>query len=175
MSKVINRTLMLVEAQNVIGWFNEFSKNKINELPVKVQWNILSGIKKLRPVVADFEEFRNKLIQDIQTEYFGEEKSEEFDREQLDENGEPVLDADGNHVMEKARKVKDEFIDEYQNRINEVNKEINDLLMEKTTYSLNGIDLDAVVDGLADDASINLDDINFISFIDINSADKESD
>jgi hypothetical protein len=77
--------------------------------------------------------------------------------------------------MEKARKVKDEFVDEYQNRINEVNKEINDLLMEKTTYSFNGIDLDTVVDGLADDVSINLDDINFISFIDINSADKESD
>ena len=173
---MINRTLMLVEAQNIVNWFNDFNGEKINELPIKVQWNILSGVKELQPVVTKFEDFRNGLIQNLQNEYFGsDEKSEVFEQERKNENGDIIYGEDGNPIMEELRKVKDEFVDEYQNRINELNNEIGKLLIDKTTYKFKEINIDDVVDRLSDDTKINLDDINMMSFIDVNSADKESE
>lgn len=173
---MINRTLMLVEAQNIANWFNEFQTEKIKELPIKVQWNILSGIKEIQPVVMKFEEFRNGLVNDLQTEYFGnDEKSEPFEREKRNENGDIIYGDDGNPEIESLRKIKDEYIKEYEDKANKLNADIGKLLIEKTTYSFKEIDIDNVVDVLKEDTKITLDDINMMSFIDINSADKESE
>lgn len=173
---MIKRTLMLVEAQNIVHWFNEFKNEKIKDLPIKVQWNILSGIKEIQPAVTKFEEFKNDLINNLQNEYFGnDEKSEPFEREQTNDKGEVIYDDDGNPVIESLRKIKKEYIEEYKNKANQLNIEINKLLIEKTTYNFKEIDLDVIIDNLKDDTKITLDDINMISFIDISAADKESE
>ena len=78
---MIQKTLMLVEARNLVNWFDIFQKEKIQELPIKVQWYLLSGIKELQPVVDKFEDFKKELEINLQNDYFGnDEKSEEFKR-----------------------------------------------------------------------------------------------
>ena len=173
---MINRTLMLVETQNIVHWFNTFQGERIKELPIKIQWALLSGVKELQPAVSKFEEFRDGLANELQTEYFGnDDKSEPFEREKKNENGDTVYDDDGNPVVESLRRIKDEYVKEYEDKARELNAEINKLLIEKTTYHFKEIDLDAVIDNLKDDTTITLDDVNMMSFIDINSADKESE
>ena len=73
--------------------------------------------------------------------------------------------------MESFRKIKDNYIKEYKDKINNLNIEINKLLIEKTTYHFKEINLDEIIDNLKTDTSINLSDLNMMSFIDINNAD----
>lgn len=73
--------------------------------------------------------------------------------------------------MESFRKIKDNYIKEYKDKINNLNIEINKLLIEKTTYHFKEINLDEIIDNLKADTSINLNDLNMMSFIDINNAD----
>lgn len=78
---MIQKTLMLIEARNLVNWFDIFQKEKIQELPIKVQWYLLSGIKELQPIVNKFEDFKKELEINLQNDYFGnDEKSEEFER-----------------------------------------------------------------------------------------------
>lgn len=173
---MIKRTLMLVEAQNIVDWYNDFQKEKIKELPIKVQWNILSSVKELQQVVSKFGEFRNGLIQELQNDYFNnDEKSEPFQQQKKDDDGSVVLDENGNPIIEEMRRIKQEYINEYNNHVDDLNKEISKLLMEKTTYNLKEIDIDKIVDNLKDDTIIGLNDINMMSFLDINIENKESD
>lgn len=173
---MIKRTLMLIEARNVINWFNSFQEEKIKELPIKIQWNLLSGVKELQPVVGKFEDFKKRLETDLQNEYFGnDEKSEDFEREQKNENGDIIYGDDEKPVIENLRKIKDDYVEEYKNKVNELNAEINKLLIETTTYNFKEINLDDVVDSLREDTKINLDDISMMSFIDISSADANNE
>lgn len=173
---MIKRTLYLAEANNVVGWFEKFKENRIKGLKIKDQWIVLSNIKEMVNNVAKFQEFRDGLVQDLQTEYFGnDEKSIETQIPKTDENGETVFDENGSVVTEPGRKIKDEYFNEYNNRVSELNNELQKLLIEKTTYEFKPIDLDAVVESLDDDTPILLDDIDMLSFCDVNSADDEGE
>ena len=164
----MKKELYLIEAQNICGFYNQEKDNHLKELPIKIQWAILSAVKQLQPKVQEFEEFRNKLTNDLQQEYFSDEsnKCEETQVPQTDENGENVIDDTGAVVMQDARKIKDEFMEEYQAKVNELNAELQNLMIEKTEYEFKGFDLDKVVEGLPDDTKITIDDINMISFLD---------
>ena len=173
---MIKRTLMLVEAQSIVDWYNDFQKEKIKELPIKVQWNILFAVKELQQIVLKFEEFRNGLVQELQNNYFGnDEKSESFQQEKKCDDGSIMFDENGKPVIEEMRKIKKEYVNEYNNRVNDLNNEISNLLMEKTTYNFKEIDIDKIVDNLKDDTNIKLNDINMMSFLDINIIDRESE
>lgn len=170
----VEKTLMLVDAQDIVEWFKDFREERIKELPIKIQWAILFNVKELQPIVQKFEEFKDSVSQNLQNEYFGnDEKSVPFQREKVNENGDIIFDDNGNPVMEDLRKIKDEYIDEYQNKINDINDEIRALLLEKTTYKLKGIDVDKLVDSLNDNSSITLKDIDIMSFVNIDNADTE--
>lgn len=165
---MFKKELYLLEMQNIVAFFNKEKDGHLKDLPIKDQWKLLSAIKQIQPKVQEFEEFRNKLNDDLQKEYFGEEseKSEETQIPQTDENGENILDADGNVVMQDARKVKDEYIDEFQTKVNSLNEELQKLLVEKTEFEFKGFNLDEIVENLPNDSKITLDDINMISFLD---------
>ena len=168
----VEKTLMLVDAQDIVEWFRDFREERIKELPIKIQWAILFNVKELQPIVQKFEEFKDSVSQNLQNEYFGnDEKSVPFQREKVNENGDIIFDDNGNPVMEDLRKIKDEYIDEYQNKINDINDEIRALLLEKTTYKLKGIDVDKLVDLLNDNSSITLKDIDIMSFVNIDNSD----
>lgn len=160
----MTKTLTLGEAKAFINWFINFKKDKIKALPIKIQWKLLSNAKKIEPEVKRFDEFRDEAIIDLQREYFGDEKSEEATIPALDEFGKEILDEDGNPVMDNVRKVKEEYFQEYQNKINEINKSISELLLEKNDYEISEINIDKILDELPEDTDIELEDIEIMSF-----------
>ena len=163
------KSFMLAEIVNICSYYNQVKDTKLANLPIKTQWVILSAIKMFQPAVQAFEEFRDKLINDLRTEYFSAEKSESAQIPQTDEAGNQVLDEDGNPILQEGRRVKPEFMDDYNKRIEELNNEINQLLIEKTEYTFKGFSLDEFVDGLPEDTDLTLDDINILSFLDTES------
>lgn len=174
-NNTIDRTMLLAEIINVCGWFENFKETKIKELSIKNQWNILSNIKELAPAVAKFQEFRQNLESDLSNEYFGsDEKSEEISIPERDENGQDKYDEDENPIMQTARRVREEYITEYQQKVNNLNSELQKLLLEKATYQLKPIDIDEIVEGLDNNTTIELQDIEMLSFCDRNTQDTEN-
>lgn len=161
------KSYMLAELINICSYYNQVKDTKLANLPIKIQWTILSAIKLFNPAVQAFEEFRDKLINDLRAEYFGDQKSEVAEVPQTDENGNQVLDEDGNPILQEGRRVKPEFMDDYNKRIEELNNEINQLLIEKTEYTFKGFSLDEFVENLPEDTDLTLDDINILSFLDV--------
>lgn len=172
MKNTINRNLMLAEVINIASWFETFKDEKIKSLKIRDQWNVLSNIKELTPNVTKFNEFRDKLTKDLSNEYFGsDEKSEEVEIPQTDEDGNNVVNENGEVQMQQARRVKEEYIESYNQKVAELNTELQNLLLEKTIYTFKSIDLDEIVDNLDGDTNIELQDIEMLSFCDVNSAD----
>ena len=159
------KNFKISEAQAIIRWFNSFREERIKTMPIKVQWNLLSNIKLLEPSVQKFEEFREGLLKGLQDEYFGEEKSDEDMIPQRDADGNTVLDEDGNPVLEEGRTVKPEFMDEYREKIEEINKSIREVLAEETEYDFKEINVEEIIDKLPEDTKVELSDIEMMSLI----------
>lgn len=153
------------EAQAIIKWFNDFREDRIKTLPIKTQWDLLSNIKLLEPSVEKFEEFREGLLKDLQDEFFGEEKSVKNKIPQRDANGNKILDEDGNPILEDGRTVKPEFMGEYREKIEEINKSIVEVLSEESEYDFKELDVDQIIERLPNDTKVELSDIEMISLI----------
>ena len=166
----VKRELMNIEVLNLVRWYKGFSetpcedgKTKLKHLDVKRQWNLVNNIKKLLDDNQKFEDFRDGLIHELQNEYFNEEKSFENERVQVDELGNDIIDADGNPVMEMIRTVKDEYMEEYRNRVAELNVSIQDLAAEKNEYTFADINIDELVESLDAGSPIELEDLTMLS------------
>ena len=168
MKKTKDVTLQLIEVMNICAWYNNFftkedenGKSKLKSLPLRTQWNLQQNIKQLSADAEAFEKFRNDAIGDVQKDYAGDDKSEMVDVTDVDANGNPITDEEGNMQTHQERRVKAEFIDEYNKKINPVNDELVKMLSEEKTYSLAAIDLDAIID--ADNGVIELSDLDMLS------------
>ena len=161
----MKKELYQIEISNIVAWFNDFKNEKIKDLKIKDQWTLLSNVKKMQPAVQEFEEFRDKLIADLNNEYFGnDEKSEATQIPRTDDDGNNVIGPDGEVEMQEGRKVKEEYFEEYQEKVSEINGELQKLMVEKTEYEFKGIDLDELVEGLSEDTKIELEDVDMLSF-----------
>lgn len=177
MSKTKTIKLMNIETLNIVAWYKDFSEKKRNkELPVRVQFDLQRNVTKLTEAAQNLEKFRNELLQDIQDEYFkNDEKSYDADIEKTDSNGNVILDDKGNKVAEKGRKVKEEFIAEYQGKLSDADGKYREVAIDTDEYLIKVFDLDAFVDGLADDTKLELDDLNMLSFMDANREENEEE
>ena len=167
MSKTKTIKLMNIETLNIAAWYKDFSEKKKNkELPVRVQFDLQRNVTKLTEAAQNLEKFRNELLQDIQDEYFkNDEKSYDADIEKTE----------GNKVTEKGRKVKEEFIAEYQGKLSDADEKYREIAIDTDEYLIKVFDLDAFVDGLADDTKLELDDLNMLSFMDANREENEEE
>jgi hypothetical protein len=84
---------------------------------------------------------------------------------QRDVDGNAVLDEDGNPVLEEGRTVKPEFMDEYKEKIDEINKSIREVLAEESEYDFKELNVEEIIDKLPEDTKIELSDIEMISLI----------
>lgn len=155
-----------IEVLNIVAYVNNMSKEKVDELPLKFRWNLKKNMDKLRPIAESYETFRNERVQEIQREWFNEEKSEEFMQTKTDENGEPIKDEEGNEITEPMRKIKDEYMEEYQKTVGELNGKLNEIAYEDNEVDIATIDFDTFIDGLPDESKIDFDDITMLSFMD---------
>lgn len=144
----------------VVGWYNnDFKKNKRNEvLPLKLQLDLQRNIGSLIEAAQSYEKVCKQLVMNVQKEYFTEEKTIEKKKIQKDENGEEK------EVFEHI--LKDEYKEEYGEKINDINEKIQKLGKEGEVYTLRVFDLDVFVDSNPD---LTVDDLYMLTFMDENS------
>lgn len=155
-----------IEVLNIVAYVNQMPKEKADELPLKFRWNLKKNIDKLRPIAEAYENFRNEQVQQLQAKWFDEEHSEEFMQAKLDDEGKPMVDADGNEITEPMRKIKEEFMDDYTNDVNELNAKLNEIAYEDNEVEISTVDFDAFIDALPEESKIDFDDITMLSFQD---------
>ena len=155
------KELLVMECININGWYNKVraDKNKLNGLSVSTLWALRKNMKKIAETVDSFNEFKISLENELQEQFFNEEKSEETIVK--NENGEDV----------SARKVKDEYFDAYQNKINELNGKLNELAVTKESYIFTPIDMDKEMERLDIDCNLNMDDLDMLSIFEQNEKD----
>lgn len=163
---IMKKNFKNIEVLNIVAYVNNMSKEKVDELPLKFRWNLKKNMDKLRPIAESYETFRNERVQELQREWFNEEKSEEFMQTKTDEHGEPMKDEKGNEITEPMRKIKDEYMEEYQKTVGELNGKLNEIAYEDNEVDIATIDFDTFIDSLPDESKIDFDDITMLSFMD---------
>ena len=163
----MTKTFNTLETLNIVSFINNnMSESQIKELPTKVRWNLKKNMDKLIPTAKRFEEFRDELIKELQTNYFNDEKSYEYTETKRDDDGNPILNEDGIEETTQMRKIKDEYQEEYEAALQELNGKLQEILGEKSDYEINVINMDAFVDSLPDDTKIDYDCLSILSFMD---------
>ena len=148
------KTLTTLEAIATVKWYQDIQENEnkpLTELPIKIQWIIKKNIKKLEPISQNFFSFREESEDIIRQEYATDEKSEETINE---ETGETI------------RQVKSEFITEYQNRVNELNQKLTEIVLENNDIDLDTIDLETIIEENGDKfINLTVEDLDALSFM----------
>ena len=163
------KSFYTMEVVNIYTWGTEFLANeaKASKLPIKIRYAIKRGISKIEHDAKLWIEFRDNELARLRTTWFDEEHSVETEIPKYDEAGNPVLDEDGNQIMEQGRKIKDEYIEDLQAASAELQNKLNELLVERNTYDISTVNMDAFVESLEDDESvISFGDLEMMCFID---------
>jgi hypothetical protein len=140
------KTYKIYEIVALELWYREFLKEKNKEMPISDQWNLSQNMKEISQSASNFHEFQEKLKKEIQEEFFTEEKTEKITK-------------DGEELM----KIKDEFLPQYQEKVGEVNKELEEISKEEKKFTLRAIDVDNLVASLGNETKITIDDLNMLS------------
>lgn len=163
----MKKNIMTAAVINVVGYFNnsdqEELKKKMECLPTKMRWYLRKNLNAFSAVAKEFEDFRNDLVKELQEKWFSDEYSEEFVQTKTDEEGNPVLDEKGAEVTETMRKIKDEYMDDYEKAVAEVNKKLTEIAGEVNEVTISPIDVDAFVETLPDDSPIDIDFLDVMS------------
>ena len=151
----MTKELLNVEVIDLVQSINRLITNteKVKELPIKIRWAIKKNINTFSPTVKVFEDLRRELIDELQKDFFNEEKSHVI----------TAKDNVGND--EEVRQVNDECMDEYNERVNELNSKLQELLSENNEYEIYTVNMDEFVEGLPDDTKLEYDDIDILSFM----------
>lgn len=157
----MTKELLVMECININGWYDQVrqDKKKLNGLSVKTLWALRKNMKKIAEVADYFKEFKEGLEQEIKDDFFNSEKSEET----------VVKDNEGNETP--AQKVKDEYLQDYQTRINEINGKLNELVLTKEEFDFTPIDIESEIERLDTDCNLNMDDLDILSVFEQNEKD----
>ena len=157
----MTKELLVMECININGWYDQVrqDKKKLNGLSVKTLWALRKNMKKIAEVADYFKEFKEGLEQEIKDDFFNSEKSEET----------VVKDNEGNETP--AQKVKDEYLQDYQARINEINGKLNELVLTKEEFDFTPIDIESEIERLNTDCNLNMDDLDILSVFEQNEKD----
>ena len=160
------KTFTTLEVLAICNFINQLTPEKNDKLGLKLRWNIKKNFDKLQPIAKRYEDFRNQVIEELQTAWFTEEKSEDFMQTVTDENGKPVLVADGNEQTQPMKRIKDEFMSEYQDAVADVNRKLQEFAEEKNDVEVDTFDIDTFVENLDDDGVLSFDDLTMLQAFD---------
>jgi len=160
MSKTMNKTLQTIEVLNIVAFLEDIAKTgKIDELSIKARWAIKKSSKELIEIDTKFKEFKDELESGLKNDYFmNDEKSEVTKIIQKDENGQDV-EVDG-------RKVKSEYMDEYNQALEDINNKLREVLFDDNDVTINVFDIDSEIDRLGDDTKFTFEDLEMLSVFD---------
>lgn len=160
MSKTGKVELSNYQILNIVSWYNKDfkSSDRSKELPMKQRLNLQRNISTLIGDAQSFEKICKELWEDFQKEYATDEKSTEVKK---DDSGEEKETA--------KRIVKDEFLEEYQQKAKELSEKIEELSKDTEIYIIRLFDLDEFADSLVEDPNLTVDDLYMLTFMDENS------
>lgn len=160
----MKKDLYVIEALNVVNWYRQLTTEKLNKLDFKIRWSLKKAVAKLTPDAAEFEKMRDEEVKQLQEKWFSsDEKSEVANVPVLDDNGNEVKDEEGIVQTQEVRKVKEEFMDEYQSEVHELQDKLNEILYsEKNTYEYNSADVDTFVQNLEDPSPLDFSDLELL-------------
>lgn len=160
MSKTMNKTLQTIEVLNIVAFLEDIARTgKIDELSIKARWAIKKSSKELIEIDTKFKEFKDELESGLKNDYFmNGAKSESTKIIQKDENGQDV-EVDG-------RKVKSEYMDEYNQALEDINNKLREVLFDDNDVTINVFDIDSEIDRLGDDTKFTFEDLEMLSIFD---------
>ena len=161
----MKKEFMLVDTITVVSYIDNLSAEKRNSIPLKIYYKIKQAVDKMRNAKKEFEELRDEKMEGLRRRYFTDENTYECEVPQMDENGKEILDKDGNPVLTTGRKLKDEFIDKYQNELNKLGEKFQEVLLTKNTFEYDRVDVGELIDSLPSDTPIESTDIDILDFI----------
>ena len=132
MSKKITKTISVFVALNETAWYDQ-KHEEVKNLSDTARLALKRNMKALSEMASDFRDLQRELEQELQDKFTTDEKSVETELEGPDGN------------MQPGRRIKDEFIEEYQKEVNEVNAKLDALALEEDEIELYVIDLDAEI------------------------------
>lgn len=134
---------------NVAAWYKQMREKEekpLNDLPLKVQWNLKKIISSFSSMIENFTQLQQEAEAKIRNEFANDEKS----YEDVSEEGEPI------------RKIKDEFLEDFQQKSMEFNSKLNEILMETNEISFEPISIEDLIDKLPEDTKLGLEDMEMI-------------
>lgn len=161
----MKKELILLDIINIVTYMDELSVEKKNSIPVKAYYGIKRAIDKMRPIKEQFDGIKNERLEVLKAHYFIDKNTFECDIPQTNNIGEEMKDENGNVIMTKGRKLKDEFIEEYQADVNKLSEELQKLLMEKTTVEYDYVDIGEMVSSMPDDTPLQNTDLDILDYI----------
>ena len=143
-----------VEIINLLPMINKIleDKEKTKDMPIKFRWALKKNLQAFSSTVNSFNEFKQELVNELQDEYFNDEKSHEETMET--EEG-----------TQEFRKINDEYMEEYKTKVDELNDKLRELLGERNEYEIHTYDIDDFVTNLPNDTALEFDDIELFSFM----------
>lgn len=161
----MKKEFYLIDAINIVDFFNKLPQHKKNGIPIKVHYALKKAVGKMAPDVRHFEDIRDDEVREIQAKWFTDENTIEYDAPKLDEDGNEVKDENGNVITEAMRRLKDDVIPKYQEEINELEQKLKELVLEKNEYDIKDIDIEDMVNSLPDDTPLENTDIDMLDVI----------
>ena len=156
----MTKEFLVLECININAWYNTIRSNKkLNGLSVPTLWALKKNMSKINDVVTNFNEFKESLESELKENYFNDEKSETT----------TITNDDG--TTSQVQKVKDEYINEYQEEVNRLNGKLNDLAMTKETFDFSPIDMDKEIERIGESCSLDMDDLDMLSAFEDNEKD----
>lgn len=128
--KKITKTIPMMGALNEVAWY-EKEKNSISGLSATARLALKRNMNQLSEIANNFYQIRDELQTELRNKYSTDEKSTETE----------VENADGSKVP--GRHVKDEYLNEYQSEVAELQNKLNEVLADTEEVELFVIDLDS--------------------------------
>lgn len=148
----MTKEFLVLECININAWYNTIRNNKkLNGLSVPTLWALKKNMSKINDVVTNFNEFKESLESELKENYFNDEKSETT----------IITNDDG--TTSQVQKVKNEYINEYQEEVRRLNGKLNDLAMTKETFDFSPIDMDKEIERIGESCSLDMDDLDMLS------------
>lgn len=139
----INKKLTNLEVSNIYNYFNRNKNNTfpmlelLNQFSVKAKWAFRINLKKIEEIVKLY----NDVLKDLQLEYSDDEHS--IESTETDDKGKETT----------IRTVKDKYIKEYQDKMQELLNQENDISVR--TININDIS----------DVKLDFVDLEMLSFM----------
>lgn len=137
----MNITITNLEAINMVEWYIG-AQDRLKNLPLKLQWTIRKNIKNFESIHQEFTTFKGELEQKRNDEWFVEDNGK--CERTTNENGDEIL------------QITDEFMEDFVKYNNEMNKQLNDILLEESSYEISPINIEDVI-SFADENGIELE------------------